>query len=93
MGSRNSMCFYDGATLGALAQAFRESWAELKARYPSRDWVRDHELRSALADRLLGLADQGLNDPAELQRVALGKLADIHEPREARSEKRSRKAA
>jgi hypothetical protein len=93
MGSRNSTCFYDGATLGALAQAFRETWAELQARYPSRDWVRDHELRSALADRLLVLADKGLNDPAELQRVALENLADMHGRREAGAEKRSRKAA
>jgi hypothetical protein len=33
-------------------------------------WIRDHELRNALVDRLLELSDQGFNDP-ELEIVAL----------------------
>jgi hypothetical protein len=91
MDSRNSIRFYDGATLWALAQAFRESWAAIKARDPFRDWVRDHELRDALADRLLELADRGLTDSAELQRAALESLpADTYE---LESEKRPPKAA
>jgi hypothetical protein len=72
MGSRDSMHFYDGATLGALARAFSQSWATTKSRNHPRSGVRDHELSNALADKLPGLGDQGLNDPAELERVTLG---------------------
>ena len=62
---------YDPKTLESLNQAFEASWVVLQARDPFRDFQRDTELKSALNQKLIGLAADGVTDPIELREWAL----------------------
>ena len=62
---------YDPKTLESLNQAFEASWVVLQARDPFRDFQRDTELKSALNQKLMGLAADGVTDPIELREWAL----------------------
>jgi hypothetical protein len=74
MGSGYRPHSYDETTLSALEQALRDSWTLLKARDPLRDWAMDTDLRSRLAERLMALADEGINRPDELSKRAIESL-------------------
>jgi hypothetical protein len=63
MGSPHPPRSYDEETLSALEQAFCDAWAVLEARDPCRDWIKDSQLSSDLSERLVRLADQGINKP------------------------------
>jgi hypothetical protein len=71
MGSWNPPGYYDEATLSALEQAFRDSWAVLSAHGLSPDSERDTELRTKLAEKLMALVAEGVINPHELRRLAL----------------------
>ena len=62
---------YDPKTLESLDQAFEATWVVLQARDPFRDFQRDTELKSALSQKLIGLAADGVTDPIELREWAL----------------------
>ena len=62
---------YDPKMLESLNQAFEASWVVLQARDPFRDFQRDAELKSALNQKLIGLAADGVTDPIELREWAL----------------------
>jgi hypothetical protein len=62
---------YNPKTLEALTQAFDATWVVVQARNPFRDFERDFELKSALGQRLMRLAADGVTDPIELREWAL----------------------
>jgi hypothetical protein len=75
MGSLNPQVdLYDPKTLKALAQAFDATWVEVQARDPFRDFERDLELKTALNQKLVALAKDGVTDPIELREWALDSL-------------------
>ena len=75
MGSLNPhVDLYDPKTLKALAQAFDATWVEVQARDPFRDFERDLELKTALNQKLVALAEDGVTDPIELREWALDSL-------------------
>jgi hypothetical protein len=43
-------------------------WASLQKNDPSFDWVKNGELRTLLANRLMDLAEAGVTDAEELSR-------------------------
>jgi hypothetical protein len=55
-------------TLSAIEQAKREVWTSLQASDPTRDWLKDGELRTVVANRLVDLAEAGVTDADELSR-------------------------
>jgi hypothetical protein len=65
---------YDPKTLDALREAFDATWVVLQARDPFRDFERDSELRTALNQKLITLAADGVTDPIELREWALESL-------------------
>jgi len=65
---------YDPKTLKALAQAFDATWVEVQARDPFRDFERDLDLKTALNQKLVALANDGVTDPIELREWALESL-------------------
>lgn len=65
---------YDETTLLALDKALKDIWATLQAHDPTRDWERDSELKSLLAEKLMALAAIGITDPHELRAKALESL-------------------
>ena len=65
---------YDPKTLDALGEAFDATWVALQARDPFRDFERAFELRTALSQRLMALAADGVTDPIELREWALESL-------------------
>jgi hypothetical protein len=78
MGSRRPSHSYDEETLSALEQAFCDAWAVLEARDPRRDGQKDSQLSSELSEKLIALADQGINEPDELCKRALKSLPRRH---------------
>jgi hypothetical protein len=52
-------------------QAFDSTWLVLQGRYPFRDFERDVELKTALSQKLLTFATEGVTDPIELREWAL----------------------
>jgi len=62
---------YDPKTLDALGEAFDATWVVLHARDPFRDFERVDELRTALSQKLVALAADGVTDPVELREWAL----------------------
>ena len=62
---------YDPKTLDALGEAFDATWVVLQARDPFRDFERAYELRTALSQKLVALAADGVTDPIELREWAL----------------------
>jgi len=75
MGSLNPQVdLYDPKTLKALAQAFDATWVEVQARDPFRDFERDLDLKTALNQKLVALANDGVTDPIELREWALESL-------------------
>jgi hypothetical protein len=62
---------YDPKTLDALGEAFDATWVVLQARDPFRDCERAYELRTALSQKLVALAADGVTDPIELREWAL----------------------
>ena len=75
MGSLNPYVdLYDPKTLKALAQAFDATWVEVQVRDPFRDFERDLELKTALNQKLVALAKDGVTDPIELREWALESL-------------------
>lgn len=62
---------YNPKTLEALAQAFDATWVVVQARDPFRDFERDFELKTALSQKLMTLAADGVTDPIELREWAL----------------------
>jgi len=75
MGSLNPYVdLYDPKTLKALAQAFDATWVEVQARDPFRDFERDLDLKTALNQKLVALAKDGVTDPIELREWALDSL-------------------
>ena len=72
MGSKNPpVNLYDPAMLATVEQAFDSTWVVLQTRYPFRDFERDSELKTALSQKLLTLATEGVTDPIELREWAL----------------------
>ena len=72
MGSKNPpINLYDPAMLATVEQAFNSTWVVLRTRYPFRDFERDSELKTALSQKLLTLAAEGMTDPVELREWAL----------------------
>jgi hypothetical protein len=65
---------YDPKTLDALGEAFDATWVVLQARDPFRDFERIYELRTALSQKLVALAADGVTDPIELREWALESL-------------------
>ena len=65
---------YDPKTLDALGEAFDATWVVLQARDPFRDFERAYELRTALSQKLVALAADGVTDPIELREWALESL-------------------
>ena len=65
---------YDPKTLDALGEAFDATWVVLQARDPFRDFERAYELRTALSQKLMTLAADGVTDPIELREWALESL-------------------
>ena len=57
--------------LATVEQAFDSTWVVLQTRYPFRDFERDSELKTALSQKLLTLAAEGVTDPVELREWAL----------------------
>jgi hypothetical protein len=75
MGSRSPPPnLYDPVLLAAIEQAFDASWTALQARDPFRDFDRDHELKTALSQRLAALVADGVTDPIELREWSLESL-------------------
>jgi hypothetical protein len=74
MASRNPPGYYDEATLLALDQALKDIWAVLKSHDPCRDWEKDSELRTALAEKLMALVAVGITCPNELRKRTLESL-------------------
>jgi hypothetical protein len=71
----------------ALEQALRDVWQVLQAHDPYKDWNKDPELKRALAETLMALADTGVVDPEELRSRALESLSfvrrsSLHEHRD-----------
>ena len=62
---------YNPKTLEALTQAFEATWVVVQARDPFRDFERDFELKTALSQKLMTLAADGVTDPIELREWAL----------------------
>ena len=62
---------YDPKTLDAVGEAFDATWVVLQARDPFRDFERAYELRTALSQKLVALAADGVTDPIELREWAL----------------------
>ena len=62
---------YDPKTLDALGEAFDATWVVLQARDPFRDFERAYELKTALSQKLVALAADGVTDPIELREWAL----------------------
>ena len=62
---------YNPETLEALTQAFDATWVVVQARDPFRDFERDFELKTALSQKLMTLAADGVTDPTELREWAL----------------------
>jgi hypothetical protein len=62
---------YDPKTLDALGEAFDATWVVLQASDPFRDFERVYELRTALSQKLVALAADGVTDPIELREWAL----------------------
>ncbi len=62
---------YDPKTLDALGEAFDATWVVLQSRDPFRDFERAYELRTALSQKLVALAADGVTDPIELREWAL----------------------
>lgn len=62
---------YNVKTLEALTQAFDATWVVVQARDPLRDFERDFELKTALSQKLMTLAADGVTDPIELREWAL----------------------
>jgi hypothetical protein len=62
---------YDPKTLDALGEAFDATWVVLQARDPFRDFEGAYELRTALSQKLVALAADGVTDPIELREWAL----------------------
>jgi len=58
---------YDEKIRLALEQALKDVWEVLKAHDPHRDWDKDLELKRALAETLMALADAGVSDLKELR--------------------------
>jgi hypothetical protein len=72
LGSKNPpINLYDPAMLATVEHAFDSTWVVLQARYPFRDFERDSDLRTALSQKLLTLAAEGVTDPVELREWAL----------------------
>jgi len=74
MGSRNpppNSYDHDPKTLEALGRAFDATWVVVQARDPFRDFERDFELKTALSQKLMTLAADGVTDPIELREWAL----------------------
>ena len=65
---------YDPKTLDALGEAFDATWVVLQAREPFRDLERAYELRTALSQKLMTLAADGVTDPIELREWVLESL-------------------
>ena len=62
---------YNPKTLEALTQAFEATWVVVQARDPFRDFERDFELKTALSQKLMTFAADGVTDPIELREWAL----------------------
>jgi len=62
---------YNPETLEALTQAFDATWVVVQARDPFRDFERDFELKTALSQKLMTLAADGVTDQIELREWAL----------------------
>jgi hypothetical protein len=60
--------YLDRPTLSAIEQTKRKVWTSLEASSPTRDWLKDGELRTVAAGRLLDLAEAGVTDADELTR-------------------------
>jgi hypothetical protein len=74
MASQNKVSHYDEETLAALDAALLDVWQVIKARSPNPNWVGEPELKTALARRLMALADSGVKDPHELRNRTLQSL-------------------
>jgi hypothetical protein len=71
MASRNPLRSYDDATIDALEEALRDVWQVVKAHDPYPDWQEDPEMKRALAEKLMALADSGVRDSQEIRRKTI----------------------
>jgi hypothetical protein len=74
MTPQNPLRSYDDATLAALEEALRDVWQVLKAHDPYPDWQEDPEMKRALAEKRMALADSGVRDSQELRTKTLQSL-------------------
>jgi hypothetical protein len=65
-------------TLSAIEQAKREVWTSLQASNPTRDWLKNGELRTVVANRLMDLAEAGVTDADDLSRRVRETLSLYH---------------
>lgn len=61
----------DPKLVEVIEHAFNASWAVLLAHDPFRDFAKDFELKTALSQKLIGLAAEGVTDPEQLRSMAL----------------------
>jgi hypothetical protein len=71
MASQYRQRHYDDEMLAALEEALRDVWQVLKAHDPYPDWQEDLDLKKAVAETLMALADSGVRDPQELRNRTL----------------------
>jgi hypothetical protein len=74
MTSKNPPKAYDETMLDALEKALKDVLQVLAAHYPEREWD-DTDLKTALAGKLMALADSGVRDPHELRNRTLESLS------------------
>ena len=56
----------------AVDDAFDAAWAFIQANEPERDSKYDCERMTALSQKIAELSAEGITDPSELRRLALG---------------------
>jgi hypothetical protein len=62
------------STVCAIEQAMTKVWTSLQASDPSVDWLKNGEVRTVLANRLMDLAEAGVTDANELSKGTLETL-------------------
>jgi hypothetical protein len=68
MTSPHSHDYLGEQTLCAIELAMTKVWSSLQKSDPTVDWIKNGELRTLLANRLMDLAEAGVTDADELCR-------------------------
>jgi hypothetical protein len=67
--------YLDEATLFAIELAMSNVWTTVQARDQFSDWPQNGELRTAVAEKLMDLAEAGVTNADDLTRKTLESLA------------------